>query len=245
MQSRDKLKEQEYFSYVKDWREKSVARYLDGMRQLKENGMNIPPKASFSLGREYTGLVYINFSKGEDLAIVKECTIKALDAICAGFSAHGEPDKAKIAVDIYENGLVLVALGKLLRVDEPLLLTYKKFWSDYNGKDALMEAMFDPSAAKGKLVFEKNYRVIANVFDLSEEERANEVKVYLTKWYASMKKASWYDGHKIAKTGGATNYTGYWCFEAAAVTALLNIDDTSFRDMDYYPKDLVDFYRNN
>jgi hypothetical protein len=39
-------------------------------------------------------------------------------------------------------------------------------------------------------------------------------------------------------------YYGRWSFEAAAVVAIKGLDDASFRDNPYYPKDLVDYYRN-
>jgi hypothetical protein len=48
----------------------------------------------------------------------------------------------------------------------------------------------------------------------------------------------WWDGHGIIDRGGLA-YSGYWCFEAAAVVKLLGIDDSSFRDNEYYPADLL------
>jgi hypothetical protein len=36
---------------------------------------------------------------------------------------------------------------------------------------------------------------------------------------------------------------GYWSWEAAAVTVISRIDDSSYRDKPYYPKDLVDYAR--
>jgi len=36
-------------------------------------------------------------------------------------------------------------------------------------------------------------------------------------------------------------YVGYWCFAAAAIVKLKNLDDSSFRDNDYYPKDMLQY----
>lgn len=41
------------------------------------------------------------------------------------------------------------------------------------------------------------------------------------------------------------SYYGRWSFESAAVVAIKGLDDSSFRDNEYYPKDLVDYYRSN
>lgn len=38
-------------------------------------------------------------------------------------------------------------------------------------------------------------------------------------------------------------FYGYWCFEAAAVAYLKNIDDSSLRRFIYYPKDMIDYAR--
>lgn len=55
------------------------------------------------------------------------------------------------------------------------------------------------------------------------------------------KNASWYNNHN----GRHDAYYGYWSFESAAIVAILDLDDSSFRDNEYYPKDLVDYYRAN
>ncbi len=36
-------------------------------------------------------------------------------------------------------------------------------------------------------------------------------------------------------------YTGYWSFEVGAVAKILGIDDSSLKDVKYYPYDLVHF----
>ncbi len=59
---------------------------------------------------------------------------------------------------------------------------------------------------------------------------------FLKHWYASMKDAYWYDRHKKRITDG---FFGYWAFEAVGVVKAFGIDDSTFRDMPYYPKDLL------
>jgi hypothetical protein len=54
-----------------------------------------------------------------------------------------------------------------------------------------------------------------------------------------MKSCYWHGTH----TGNGFGYFGYWCFEAALVTVLWDIDDSSYRHNLVYPKDLVDFAR--
>ncbi|UQV44676.1 DUF1911 domain-containing protein [Janthinobacterium lividum] len=39
------------------------------------------------------------------------------------------------------------------------------------------------------------------------------------------------------------SFSGYWSWEAAAITCLLDIDDSSYRNAKFYPADLVAFHR--
>jgi hypothetical protein len=65
---------------------------------------------------------------------------------------------------------------------------------------------------------------------------------FLKGWYKSMRKVYWHDHHK---SDGKWGYAGYWCLEAALVTVLYNIDDSSYRDMPFYPKDMVTYAKSN
>jgi hypothetical protein len=53
------------------------------------------------------------------------------------------------------------------------------------------------------------------------------------------------DHREILKSssGRHDTYYGAWSFESAAITAILDLDDSRFKDNKYYPKDLVDYYR--
>ena len=64
------------------------------------------------------------------------------------------------------------------------------------------------------------------------------LKDYLEKkWYKIHKECSWYDIHKKSPE----LYAGYWSFEAGAVAKILGVDDSSLKDEQYYPYDLVHF----
>ncbi|MBK8927229.1 MAG: DUF1911 domain-containing protein [Crocinitomicaceae bacterium] len=66
------------------------------------------------------------------------------------------------------------------------------------------------------------------------------IKEFITKdWYKNHKDAGWYDSHKSKHN----TYFGYWSFETAAIVVIKGLDDSSFRDCQYYPKDLVDYAR--
>ena len=63
------------------------------------------------------------------------------------------------------------------------------------------------------------------------------VALFLSLWYQTcLKKTSTHDIHKL---GENSSFAGYWAWEVAGLTYALEIDDTSYQNMPYYPADLV------
>lgn len=71
---------------------------------------------------------------------------------------------------------------------------------------------------------------------------SNHIKKYLDKWYQNTKLLTW---HNYTPKNGKFFYYGRWSFESAVIVAILDLDDSKFRENEYYPKDLVDYYRAN
>jgi Domain of unknown function (DUF1911) len=70
---------------------------------------------------------------------------------------------------------------------------------------------------------------------------------FLKRWFKGQKECDWWGSH-IPRKGTTvldTGFFGYWAFEAALVTYLWDIDDSTYRDLPHYPKDLIDFARSN
>lgn len=113
---------------------------------------------------------------------------------------------------------------------------------DYGDQDLLIGKVFallehPPKTPAEKLVFHKMYTPLLAVMEAEPEARPALMKKFLEGWYKSMKPAAWYNTDRPDSGEGA--YYGYWCFEAALIVRLLDIDDSSFRDNVYYPVDVV------
>lgn len=76
------------------------------------------------------------------------------------------------------------------------------------------------------------------IFKAEPHNRPNLMAQYLAEWYVASRREPYYDSHSRG-----TSFTGYWCWDAAALTFLLDIDDSSYTDAMFYPRDLVDFAR--
>jgi hypothetical protein len=83
------------------------------------------------------------------------------------------------------------------------------------------------------------YRKLFKVFAAEDSKRPELMIKYLDDWYEASRREPYFAQHE------RYCFTGYWSWESAAVTWLLNIDDSSYRDKDFYPRDLVDYARTH
>ena len=82
------------------------------------------------------------------------------------------------------------------------------------------------------------YDCLKSILENDEKRACEELKEYLQKkWYEIHRECAWYDSHKSSKNV----YYGYWSFEAGAIAKILNLDDSSLKDVPYYPYDLVHY----
>lgn len=90
----------------------------------------------------------------------------------------------------------------------------------------------------------QKYEPFKRIYKKAEVENidSQHLKKYLQNWYKHTNYLTWHN-YLNSVEKGKFSYFGYWSFEAAAVVAILGLDDSSFRDNPYYPKDLVDYYR--
>jgi hypothetical protein len=150
--------------------------------------------------------------------------------------------------DSYDYFLSLLSLAKLLRHDKQIaryaaLLEVKR--EKNRGVDALFEILLQklgiPSVPTRKRLPFKAHWILLEAIQSAPENRPKLMKEFLKKWYASMRGCAWYGMH----IKNPACFEGYWCFEAGLVTYLWQIDDSSYRDLPFYPKDLVDWARRD
>jgi hypothetical protein len=147
----------------------------------------------------------------------------------------------------YDEMIWMLSLGYLLEVPNE---DFKKLVEviDRDGvKDYLFEFIIRAKLDDREPITEESYREyfgVPKVFEklrqaITETDKAKAeklVKEFITKdWYKNHKDAGWYNSHKSKHN----TYFGYWSFETAAVVKIMGLDDSSFIDCQYYPKDLV------
>jgi hypothetical protein len=76
------------------------------------------------------------------------------------------------------------------------------------------------------------------IFAAAPAERSDLMRNYLLDWYDASRRESYYNAHSRG-----VPFHGYWSWEAGAITVALDIDDQSYRNLPFYPRDMVDFAR--
>lgn len=152
-------------------------------------------------------------------------------------------------IDAYHRIMALLSLAKLLRYDYlvPRVATLIDVEADENrGIDALYETLIDklglPSEPAPKVVaMLKAHPILLEVTQAPPDKQPKLMAQFLKKWYSSMRGCYWHNRHKRVPQ----HFSGYWAFESGLVTYLWDIDDSSYRDLPFYPKDLVDYARTH
>lgn len=150
-------------------------------------------------------------------------------------------------LDGYDQMLWMLSLGYLLDIDEN---DFKKLADviDRDGvKDYLFEFIIRAKIKDREPITEESYREFFGVpscFEklrqaITETEKSKAEKLakefVIKDWYKNHKDTGWYNSHKSKHD----TYFGYWSFETAAIVKISGLDDFSFRECQYYPKDLV------
>lgn len=87
-----------------------------------------------------------------------------------------------------------------------------------------------------KVLYAKPYQLLLDALEAEKEQQPILMNKFMDAWYPACVKNGFYDTHNITNNFG---YAGYWCFEAALVTLVFNLDDSDYRNHKYYPAALV------
>ena len=183
--------------------------------------------------------IFLGYSIGEDKKQIAARFPAVVDAYeeylaCPGHTAHDLAD-----LDRYTISLWLVSFAILFNLDESLWNRLLACIGN-EGRDELYEALVTTRTPGRKqahgLLHEKIFRPLFNAVAAKGESRDAFVKKYLNDWYVAFRRAYWNDSHKGPEGGG---FFGYWAMEVAGVVKAFNMDDAAFRDMPYYPRDLL------
>ena len=240
--------------------EQSIQTYRN---ELTQGGLTLKAEQSLRwlIALHHLELLILRFTSGEPVHTLRTSlpyVIEEFEAFVLAESKYHASLKASsktraLAItqfEAYVTILWLLALCKLTcheSLISPIIGWLNVDTALNRGTDVLLENIImklsgDCIPANNTIVHAKPYLSIGCATVYPAEKRAGFIKQFLDEWYKGMKPCYWHGMH-TEKQGDS--YFGYWAFEAALVTVLWEIDDTAYRDHAYYPRDLVDWARQN
>ncbi|MEO9511329.1 MAG: PoNe immunity protein domain-containing protein [Flavobacteriaceae bacterium] len=256
---RSRYKDREYFESRIEFAQTSEERRL---RKI-QNG-EISQKRIYSvlvdISGNYLRSMRSRYSAGDDISNMKNDLDKSIEYLLKGAS-NGFGKLKYSATEIYdqyggsfyEQVLSILSVCFLLNSSSDHFNKIAQLIDRDRVQDLLFEFIIRQKVnGRKELVTEsyqkyfkipETYKGLREAIKESDKRKVTQlIDKFITKeWYSNHKEFGWYESHK--KDNEA--YTGYWSFETAVIVVILNIDDTNFRDNEYYPKDLVDYYRAN
>ncbi|KVZ77052.1 PoNe immunity protein domain-containing protein [Burkholderia ubonensis] len=222
--------------------------------QLPKNGTEDEKQAVAAARRAQSRfeLMLLRYTAGEPIVALRE----ELEGVVAAYEEYaqrqaavhrpGWPPLRLSELEDYERTVQLIGLGHLLHRRDLLPRIAAMEDPFYEGEDGLYEDLL-AYAIKGRIdvdtcIHDSYLDCLNSIYGEDDDERLTDMNAYLDQWYASMSDVSWHDSHlNLSNEWGL--YFGYWAIEAAALSYILELDDTSLREHIVYPKDLVDFAR--
>jgi hypothetical protein len=139
--------------------------------------------------------------------------------------------------------LWMLSIGIMLKVKDSEFSALADMVKRDNPNDYLIDNLIQhriPSwGIKSDKVFSKvPYQATVEIISLTKTDKGKgleRLKKYLAKeWYRGHSSAGWHDTHKHG-----IMHSGYWSFESGALVKILGLNDSSLKDTQYYPYDMV------
>jgi hypothetical protein len=238
---REPLMDQAYFDQAVAYNIRTINEFEDILKTSTSPPAN-RARLAYSLFRKRFQFPILLYSQGDswmEIAKVIPAAIKAWDRYL-GMEEH-ELHNMTESFDDYIMALWLLSLALLFKVDDETFAVLLHCFGE-PGQDILLEKLIATRVSNrpngARVLWPKPYELLLQVINAPVSDRAKHFQKFLETWYSETGKhdAYWHDNHK-GKDGGG--FFGYWCIEAAGVVSAFGIDDSSFRDVPYYPKDLV------
>lgn len=200
-------------------------------------------------------LLALSYSAGIEINQLRDFYPIALDywedfaKYDAAFDDSSESEGAlvphfELGGDDFEMVNRMVCLGILL--GHPNLLPRLAFLLEYRNPrmDGMLERLLAPfvpgrGTPPSECTRHLPYFKTLKIFDAHREARPMMIAQYLEEWYNASRREPYYDSHKRDNS-----FFGYWAWEAAAITLILDVDDEQYKNSTFYPKNLVEFARS-
>ena len=201
---------------------------------------------SFYRVRKLIEDVWVRYSAGDPLEDIRERVQYAFEDLQRHNKAFPEDDYKLWEPDAYYYIMMLMSWTVLFNLPECLDILITNISRDpEDGEDSFIYTLFsalgipDFPGKQAGLLHEDPYGMLYDSLGGSKEDQQKAMKVYLKRWYKSeaIRGCYWCERHAF----NPPMHLGYWAFETGLLTVLNDLDDSGYREMNFYPRDMVDY----
>ena len=234
---RDKIKNQEYFFHYLEKKEK-LFKMMELAMEQRANADDFAGENDKGIINAYKGLslnyilyMIAQYSAGESIEKIEKTYKKTLQ-----YSEMIWKENSS-----YVDCLWLVSMGVLLDISGEEIDLLNNIVKKNNKEDKLinffMEYLDKGKKGNQRYFMAMPYKQLDEYLEGVQRDVSLMEKYLDDYWYDSHNEMAWYDSHKDK----GNTYCGYWSFETGAIAKILKLDDSSLRNVPYYPYDLVHY----
>ncbi|PUV24014.1 MULTISPECIES: PoNe immunity protein domain-containing protein [Sphingobacterium] len=229
---RTNLKDKDYFDSYITLNKEDIEFYEEGLKSGATANDRIPAvkRQIFTTGLH---TVIAKYSAGYPVQEVETDFIKVIESLKEGWQGEGK----NIQFDDYILMLWMLSVAILLDIDDAEFRKIITVLEESGYKDGIYDIIisskFSDKNTVSDLTYPNEFGFLKNFYATKNIE---DLKNYLDKaWYKKMKPTYWFDNNKNKNEV----FFGYWSLESAAFVKILDVEDSSLENQQYYPYDLV------
>ncbi|MCG7569412.1 PoNi-like cognate immunity protein [Pseudoalteromonas sp. CNC9-20] len=249
--TRDKVKSKDYYDDRIAFKKECIEEDIEELKYDHSNPTRVKMKGAFRLVSDSMYLLHQKYSRGDDLPSLKPVLLNLIEyrqwqKDFADALPEGEETERiqweEIREDYLEDFLKWLSFAYCLNMGKDYYLRMLALIAN-QGLDSLLDKIAVKMGdierdISEELLFKKRFSKLYDVIESQPEQRPELLAAYLDAWYEL-------EGCPDYHLMNTDAYIGYWCWEAALVVKLYDIDDSSFINHEYYPKDLVHWQDNS
>ena len=240
MTKREPLMEQSFFDDEADYIQNEAIPMFEKTINSPDTTAAHRTRLRYSVFTDWYQLLILKYSQGDAIKNLQLLFPKIVDALEA-YQGEEESERFEFSrhIEEYVVALWLVSLGIIFEVEDELFEKLVNLVGN-EGEDLVYEKLVGTRiggrTSTDKVLYPKPYQFLRGAIEAEPEHQGKIMTEFLKLWYPAMKDTYWYESHKGRDGGG---FFGYWAIEAAGAVKAFDIDDAEFREMPYYPKDLI------
>ncbi|SQE96267.1 Domain of uncharacterised function (DUF1911) [Streptococcus equi subsp. zooepidemicus] len=204
----------------------------NGIQKSKIDNQQVIHNTKRWMARDLFKIFKATYSAGYPISEVKKAFLDYLDVKCQVLDGQ-------VA---YLNDLDIISIAILLDIDTETIAPFIDNIEQVGYDDFFIDFLIRWYRPEWKqhddISFKRPYGHAQKIIQAPDKEQAlGFLRNYIfSKWYAGSNDAPWYNNHKAKNP---VFHVGYWSFESGAMAKILELDDSSLKDQQYYPYDLV------